>query len=309
VYYGDLEKDLADGKETAIVFADMGFLKYFDKAGGREVGNDALKLAADLMERAIEETGLEATAYRYGGDEFTVKINGGPDEVAEFNAKLFELTKEAGAVPAGRAGNERGYYPTPLEFNYGATDSGQLTEALDLLEERGALKEGEREDLNRQAEIMTQIADKMIETQKAVQRFELLIRQLEDDRYWTEEGDEDYKQHADKLVEFSDKGIFGERGGRDKLKDWTERRRSGEDSLAIRQEIMVWVGEQIAGNREQGKEKQDLQEQLIEQMVRDAYRQQFEQFAEQERQAEQAAQQEAEDTAAAEQARREIDQL
>jgi len=280
VYYNDLKESLKSDKDASIVFVDMGFLKYFDQAGGREVGDSALKLAADLMEQAVDKAELDATVYRYGGDEYTVRINGGQDEVARFNAELHKLTKNAGAVPAGKAGHERGYYPTPLEFNYGATDTARLDEAMSMLEEAGYLEEGERDNLDLRADIMTTIADKMIETQKAVKRFGLLLKQLDDDRYWSDEGDEDYKKHCDKLIEFSDKGIFGESGGRDKLMAWSKELRSGSSKEEeVRYEIMEWVGERIAESRDDSDTKKSAEDLVVEQMVRESYRKQLDQAA------------------------------
>jgi len=96
VYYDDLETRLRKTGDVSVVFVDMGFLKYFDQKGGRDVGDAALKTAADAMQRALEAAGIKGEVYRYGGDEFTVilphvKEAGEADAVA---AKILDRLRE-----------------------------------------------------------------------------------------------------------------------------------------------------------------------------------------------------------------------
>jgi GGDEF domain-containing protein len=192
VYYDDLEKDIAEGKDTSVLFVDMGFLKYFDKAGGRDVGNNALKFAADLMERAVEEAGIDGSVYRYAGDEFTVRLEGGEDQADAFRSALERLKRdEFGekqlAIPTGKAGSENGYYPTQLVFNDGFAEREMMENVFGDMQEAGAFSDSDLESdkyvKNKKAEIMTVLADKGIADKKAVGRFELLIGRMRDERY------------------------------------------------------------------------------------------------------------------------------
>lgn len=256
-HYSDLEKAFAEGRDTALVFVDMGFLRYFDNKGGADVGNDALKVAADLMERAIEESGIEGRAYRYGGDEFTVQIDGGSEAVAKFRQKLDELRLDAGAIPAGKRGKVDGYLPTGLVFNTGVAYKEMtegVFEALKNLDRWPPLDLTDPERVvNYKAELMTVIADKGVEEQKAVNRFLMLVDALRDET-------RDPEQVAN-LVTFSNKAIFAEAGGKAFLDALAE---SGKDEGAMEPEIRAWVAERSKEARKKEGGRAELFGQLIE---------------------------------------------
>ncbi|MEY4744460.1 MAG: Diguanylate cyclase, domain, partial [Candidatus Parcubacteria bacterium] len=262
VHYENLEKAFKEGKEMQMVFVDMGFLRYFDNKGGPEVGDAALKVAADLMEEAIEKSGVEGKAFRYGGDEFTVQIDGGPDQVAKFQQTLATLREQAGAIPTGKRGSEDGYYPTGLVFNYGVSDNAMAEDVFKSLVEAGKFGAAEAGDpdftANAKAEIMTVIADKAIEEEKAVNRFLMLIDGLRDPKY---AADPAKKTQVDNLIAFSNKALFAEAGGGTFLRSLAE---SGKDGEAMRKEIESWVAERIKENHEKEGQKADLLSQLVE---------------------------------------------
>ena len=191
VHYEDLEKDIEEGKDVSVLFIDMGFLKYFDKGGGRDVGNNALKFAADLMERAARESGAEASVYRYAGDEFTVRLVGGEEQADAFRVALDRLSHgKSGtrlAIPPGKLGSEGGYYPTELVFNDGFADRKMAERVFADMERAGAFTDEDLENgkfvNNKKAELMTVLADKRVIDKKAVSRFELLIGRMRDPRF------------------------------------------------------------------------------------------------------------------------------
>ncbi len=262
VHYENLEKAFKEGKETQMVFVDMGFLRYFDNKGGPEVGDAALKVAADLMEAAIEKAGVDGKAFRYGGDEFTIQIDGGPDKVAKFQQALATLREQAGAIPTGKRGTSDGYYPTELVFNYGVSDNAMAEEVYKSLVEAGKFGAAEAADpdfaANAKAEIMTAIADKAIEEDKAVNRFMQLIGELRDPKYGA---DPAKKIQVDNLIAFSNKALFAEAGGGTYLRALAE---SGKDERTMREEIESWVAERIKDNHEKEGQKADLLSQLVE---------------------------------------------
>jgi GGDEF domain-containing protein len=62
--------ELEPGQSVRTLFIDLGFLKYFN-VGGRELGNTAIQSTAEVLEQALEKAGIDGTAFRYAGDEFT----------------------------------------------------------------------------------------------------------------------------------------------------------------------------------------------------------------------------------------------
>lgn len=262
VHYENLEKSFKEGKDTSMVFVDMGFLRYFDNKGGAEVGNEALKMAAELMERAIDDSGVEGKAFRYGGDEFTVQIDGGPQKVAEFQKALAKLREEAGAIPTGKRGTADGYFPTEMVFNYGTADTAAANDVFESLKEAGKYSDAELSDPDRvaniKAEIMTTIADKAIEEEKAVNRFLMLVDGLRDPKY---DADPARKTQVEMLISFSNKAIFAEAGGGQFLRSLAE---SGKDEGVLRKEIEGWVAERIKDAQEKEGRKADLLSELVE---------------------------------------------
>lgn len=262
VHYEDLEKSIEDGQETSTVFIDMGFLKYFDQRGGTDVGDNALKLAASLMEEAVGRAAVDAKVYRYGGDEFTVQVQGGEAEIAKYKKALAELKNEAGAVPTGARGTEDGYIPSELVFNYGTADHGVMEAAFEDMKEAGLIPEDDLTDPDRvnniKAEILTTIADKGIEHEKAVDRFLLLIEGLRSEEY---AAGGDRTTQVDQQITFSNKAIFAEAGGEEELRQWAKSEKSPDE---LKQDIQEWV-EQRSLEKEQGdQEKRDKMNEIIE---------------------------------------------
>lgn len=270
IHYETLEKKIKNGEKTSLVFVDMGFLKYFDQRGGSDVGDKALKLAAEMMVNAIKESGVKGEAFRYGGDEFTVQIDGGPAEVAKFQEKLQELRTSAGGVDVGKRGIKDDYYPSELVFNYGVADTEMAEQAFESLKEAGLYDEAELSDpervANLKADVMTVIADKSIESEKAVNRFSLLLEKMQLVEKTTDPArKERLQRQVSQLTVFSSKAVFAEAGGGAQLGIWAA---SGESVEDLRPQIEDWVAERIQENREKDKGQKDLREQLVEIHVR-----------------------------------------
>lgn len=271
-YYKQLEAKIAeakkDGREVSAVFIDMGFLKYFDKKGGADVGDAALKKGAELMSEAlkgvegVEGSATEGEVFRYGGDEFTVIIDGGPAEVEKYKQVLEVLKERAGRIPTGKHGEADGYHPTELVFNYGNADIEMLDRVFETMKEAGAYTEEDLADeaqvANVKAELMTLIADKGVEHEKAAGRFEMLIRGLRDPAYGT---DAARKEQIDNMVTFSAKAIFAEKNGKEMLEGWAA---SGLSMEELRPKIEKWVEARVEERVEKEKDHAELRDRVVE---------------------------------------------
>jgi hypothetical protein len=161
-------------------------------------------------------------------------------------------------------------------FNYGQADAEMTENAFESLRQAGIYGEAELADPERvaniKAELMTLIADKSIESEKAVNRFTLLIEKIRDvEKVQDPEKRQRERRHVDQLMTFSSKAVFGEAGGLEKMTAWAA---SEKDVESLRADIEDWVGEQIQKAREKEKGQKDLREQLIELHVRVWYYQQ-----------------------------------
>jgi GGDEF domain-containing protein len=261
-HYEDLEKDIAVGKDTALVFVDMGYLKYFDQKGGRDVGNGAVRLAASILERAIEAAGVKGEAYRYGGDEFTIRLEGGEQAAEKVMLEIGRLREEAGAVPDGPKSKPE-YRPMPLVFNAGYCDRGMMEEVYGEMEKADALPDRVRSDDaardNQKAEIMAKVADAGIEADKAVSRFSQLVFELRSPEYFD---DPLRRSQVDSLIDFSSKAVYGELGGVDFLKVLAHDR--SVDGVELEQRIRDFVGDKMREARESGASHRELVDRLIE---------------------------------------------
>jgi len=261
MHYEDLEKALEEGRDVATVFVDMGFLKYFDQMGGAAVGDEALSSAARMMEQAVSEAGVEGAVYRYGGDEFTIQIMGGSDAANKVIRRLETLRAES--EPIAATAKSRGEYaPTQLSFNYGLSDRAMLEELYRAAKDGGAVPEGEQvdagKDRNLKAELMTKAADVGIEYNKAYSRFKLLIDKLRDPDITA---DPARKAQLDSLIGFSNKAIFAELGGAERLKVLAaDLSLEGE---ALDEAVLDYVVEKVAETRGREKGQMDVMDSLL----------------------------------------------
>ncbi len=261
-HYEKLEKSLAENKDASVVFVDMGFLKYFDQKGGTDVGDSALKLAADIMERAVAESGVKAEVFRYGGDEFTIQVEGGDDKAAELVRKIHELRDSAGKVPSGARSKDE-YAPTKLVFNTGACDKKQLDAVMSDLVAAGRYTAEDLADPERgpniKAEVMTKIADVGLESEKAVRRFEQMIRELRDPAYAK---DPQRKLQVDSLINFSNKAIFAEKGGKELLTELAGAAELSDEEVDRR--IREFVADKVEESHDVKDGKRDLLDRMVE---------------------------------------------
>lgn len=276
VYYEDLERAITEDEPTTVIFVDMGFLKYFDKQGGRDVGNNALRLAASLMERALEDAGVDGEAYRYGGDEFTVRVKGGVEEAKAFLNSLDRLNEDAGKVPRGKSSKDD-YVPTELQFSHGLAD-------IESMKRLAAGYEGEL-SLNKKAELMTHIADVGVEYLKASDRFEYLLEQMRnsefhDTKLGKKGADNPYTRQLESKITYSNKALFSELGGEMVLRIFADELRNldklpeGEQKglrEAIDGQIRKFVLDRVDAAREMKSENKILLDRLVEMRTRMSY--------------------------------------
>ncbi|MDD5251360.1 MAG: hypothetical protein PHT12_01855 [Patescibacteria group bacterium] len=269
-YYGNLQADLKEGKDPTLVFVDMGFMKYFDVKGGRSVGNDAARLTAHVMEQAVAQVREEVPAeeemdveiYRYGGDEYAVLVREGGVTVADrVVAKIDELRKAAGAVPAGPRSKEE-YGPTELVFNVGVCEKRTLDAVMKDLIEAGVVSDEVLNDpealLNLQAEVMTHTADLGMEEEKCVGRFLQMIGELRSPAA----GDATERAQIDARLEASAKALLADMGGRDYLMA-TVARRDLEGS-ALEAEVRQYVARTLKEKHEASANRSELKNRIIE---------------------------------------------
>ncbi len=211
--FGNLSEGLKNKEQMSLVFIDMAFLKYFDKEGGRETGNIAIKKAAELLDKLAAEVstdGLKVEAYRIGGDEFALGILGGtPSKVAELQKLLVKKQLEAPPIPLQGKQAAGTYYKQKLSFNYGVFGPKNLDEAKAFMQEKGIKlhsepgSDDEREEV---VEFALKLSDKQLEIQKGVNRITLLTEELRAAKASGDSG------KFDQLIKYSQKGIFGKKG-------------------------------------------------------------------------------------------------
>lgn len=212
-YYRGEQERLRAGREGGAIFIDMAFLKYFDREGGSETGNLAIRKVGEILEGAIESSGVKGASYRYGGDEFTINFEGGEAEGKKILAAIERLRAEAPPLPAAGRATER-YRPEALQFNYGLALDADVEVVLERLIEakRFSWEEFAADPAfanKMRAEILTQLADGGVEWQKATNRLLFLAERMGGEVY---ERDPKERQAVLTLVQYSEKAIFGSRG-------------------------------------------------------------------------------------------------
>lgn len=83
------------GRPVALFFLDVCGMRAINAGFGAELGDAAIRRAAEILRRTFRETDVIG---RLGGDEFTVlALNVGPADVQALRTRLAERTIEAGA--------------------------------------------------------------------------------------------------------------------------------------------------------------------------------------------------------------------
>ena len=139
-----LHKDILAGRKTVLAFIDLAFLNYFNKKGGRDLGDVAIKQSiAQLEEMALDtslETGKLLNISRYAGDEIVIS---GEDIENEVENGMRRLNREARVVP-GNSATSPNYIPAPIQYNYGIADIYTAEECMaTALDEKETTSENE----------------------------------------------------------------------------------------------------------------------------------------------------------------------
>ncbi len=234
-FYEDLNGRVKSGERTSLIFIDMGFLKYFNDAGRRAVGDAALVKAAEIMEEALMENDVEGRVYRYGGDEFTIMINGGKEEAEEIKEEIERLRAEAGRIPDLRSLREQGraqdtvgdsrpdYMPMELVFDYGIADIVDVDRLMNDLGPEGIdseLSRGRRSYEDFKSDLLVKLADAAVARGKAVNRFRQLLSLMASPGYRDRGSPEHVRTEA--VIAASRKAIFAGLGGEAALRFWAE---------------------------------------------------------------------------------------
>lgn len=195
------------GEQVNVAFIDLGFLKYFNRVGGRKMGNLAVNEAAIILEYLVQalgdEFGIRAKAYRYAGDEFVFMFSGpamgerieladgSESSVSELLEEAIREMKEK-SVEIFAENVNSDYVPekTQIDVGIATMESGGR-----ILEEKMGKDNREpiyhQRDINRLStdspeydiefhaeelsKAMTIMADESLTPQKAVSRLQLLV--------------------------------------------------------------------------------------------------------------------------------------
>jgi len=264
--FEELEARITLGQPTSLIFIDLGYLKYFNDAGRRAVGDAALLKTAEVLEEAIIESEVEARAYRYsGGDEFVILVEGDAAEAAALKEDIERIRASAGRIPDLRSLREQGYAPesvgdsrpdyAPMELvlNYGISE----LRAIDmLLSDLGEQRVGEMLDKSRRpleavkADLLVKTADAAVGYQKATSRFCELLELMARPGY----ADENSPEHkrVESVIAASLKAIFHEQGGEEALRYWAAARPENQEELIDRfvADRLEKIDEILSGEKE-----------------------------------------------------------
>ena len=92
-----LERDQLPG---TIMFIDLDYFKELNDRAGHETGDEALRLAAAVLNKALRPTDLVA---RFGGDEFAAWLDGADDLAAAERAESLRVASPAEFARIGSA--------------------------------------------------------------------------------------------------------------------------------------------------------------------------------------------------------------
>ncbi len=229
---------LADSQPVSVVSIDMAFLKYFDKEGGKQTGDAAIKAAGRVLDniaRKYEYLGTQA--YRIGGDEFVVTVNSDDLETVHqiINDIRFSALNDVESIPPHSGARTR-YKDEFLQFNFGLSSYGKNSDP-------------EMADPDK----LLNTADALVEGDKTVNRFVLLFnREIMRTK-------PDHQEGADLevLYSYSSKSIFGLEGRR-LIEELANEYKSKNVSLAeINRQMMEFIAKKL---KDKGKDKLKQQE-------------------------------------------------
>jgi len=202
----DIDEAVKSGKKPNLGIIDLGYLKYFNYLGNRELGDHAIKKSGWIIEQAA--AGLEdIEIYRIGGDEFAIKAKD-PTQLETMQKRIdWVIQLEQGNIPSD--GKTHEYYETQkLEFNWG-TCTPELAEKI-YEEVENEYSNGEdltpEERQRRLAELMVLIADLNLESNKTIIRFRTVTRKLLKE---VDPGNPRSKEVFRKFLAFSGKALRG----------------------------------------------------------------------------------------------------
>jgi GGDEF domain-containing protein len=276
-FYGELEEKIAQGEEVSVIFIDLGFLKYFNDAGRRAVGDAALLKSVEVIEEALAASDVKGRLYRYGGDEFTISVEGTPADAEKLKREIESVRRGAGLIPdlrslreAGRAEDTVGdsrpdYRPMSLVFNYGIAGTESTKNLVADLSGNGELEKelesGRRTFDGFKADLLVKMADVAVGFQKAVSRFHELIGLMDHPEY-KDEGSLEHKQ-TEAVIAASRKAIYAGLGGEMALRFWSEGR-AAENKEAFEEQVERFVADRMEKASAILESEKELVDKLIE---------------------------------------------
>ena len=248
--FKNLEKALDEGKSVSLLYVDMAFLKYFDKQGGTELGNMALRKTAELLETVAAQfggRGVELGCYRFGGDEFGISMVGGDEALLrEVEAALLKAEAASGPIPPDAASSEA-YFATALSYNFGSFHAKNKRELLRFLN-KNAIPVGTDDPESRDnalADRIVELADQSLEINKAINRLELLTE------LGVSASSEEDRRRLEMLMTYSEKAIYGSEG-KEFVETWVKQIRRAPENRVWRTRFYHAVGAFVL---EQGSKK------------------------------------------------------
>jgi GGDEF domain-containing protein len=262
MFFQSLEKELVDGRPQSVISIDMAFLKYYDKIGGSKTGDAAIIQAAEVLEsvaKYLKTKGVNADAYRVGGDEFALRIDSADEAlIQEVKRRIPRACAEAGPVPASTQSDSR-YTPESLQMSIGDRSATSLDQFRQEMVEAGLYPTDTVVDRRKLIDLFVHLSDKESEVQKTVNRFIFLL----------ERKSLDSAENYQDLLNYSQKSIFGSQGT-EQINIWAQEL-AGKDSRALREkipQILDYVLERLRAQDAQAEQLEDFSEALIESSIR-----------------------------------------
>jgi diguanylate cyclase (GGDEF)-like protein len=144
-YYQRLRRKLESREETTVIMIDLNYLKYFNDGTNRgQAGGD------EVLRKLAEATGgienINYTPFRYGGDEFTIIVEGGAEEAQKI---IDEVRRRVSELPLMQ-GSE---FPLTISAGFALLDEAEA--AFENLPEK---EKGLKVKSQILSELMTNIA-------------------------------------------------------------------------------------------------------------------------------------------------------
>ncbi|MFO0764646.1 MAG: diguanylate cyclase [Patescibacteria group bacterium] len=277
--FAGVESALSRNQSVSTMFIDMGFLKYFDKVGGPAVGDLAIKKSGEILDRIANRPDwkerfpdAKIKAYRYAGDEFVLTVEGDDGSLAVALRQAIAAEAEmAGPVP-GTGVDGSLYTPSSIVFNVGISHVEDTAKFEKLVEGYGLPLHGEKgskDRINHLAEYAIRFADREIDIEKAMDRYERLADLVFD------RGEDD--PYVKQMLAYSQKATYGKEGETKvlALAAAMSAERSAEGVADVKRRMMHDLLEFTLGQKDKDLEEKAERDRAAERRIEEHVREQY----------------------------------